>query len=175
MHSGPGAQSWLSRRARSRHERGNEAAYSLRKMEIRGRKRPMIDQLPSGSTGLSISEQESHSQLRLARIADARNEPGRLAERRAARVAVITAHEVRGVEHIEELGKETHPAVSRAQRHELRRAQVEDVGRVAASGVERHLLAGRRIDVAIVVVAVGIEVAAGRQVERTGTRRLEDR
>src|SRR4029434_7624803 len=102
---------------------------------------------------VSISEQESHSQLRLARIADARNEPGRLAERRAARIAGIAATKVRGVEQIEELGKETHLAVSRAQRYELRRAHVEDVGRVAAAGVDRHLLAGR-IDVAIVVVAV---------------------
>ena len=62
-----------------------------------------------------------------------------------------------------------------AEREELRRAQVEHERVVAARRVDRDLLARGRIDVAIVVGAVAVQVAAGRQVVRTGARHLEHR
>ena len=61
-----------------------------------------------------------------------------------------------------------------SQREELRRAQVEHERVVAPGRIDRDLLAGRRIDLAIVVVPVRVEVAAGRQVVRARARQLQD-
>jgi hypothetical protein len=49
-----------------------------------------------------------------------------------------------------------------AEIDELRHARVEDGRVITAASVERDLFARRRIDIAVVVVAVAIEVGARR-------------
>ena len=90
----------------------------------------------------------------------------------APAIAGVIPAEVGRVEQVEGLGKYANPPRA-PQREELRRPQVQDHRRVAPSRVQRDLLAGRRIDAAIVVGPIRVQVAAGRQIVRAGAGRLE--
>src|SRR5258706_5771502 len=118
-------------------------------------------------------EQEPRAKLDLARVADPRNESCRLPEIYTTRVAGIVRAEVGRVEGVEQLDKDPELLVA-SERYELRRAQVHDRCLVAAGGIDRDLLAGRRVDPPIVVRAVRIEIAASRQVVRARAGQLQD-
>src|SRR5439155_18892166 len=114
------------------------------------------------TTGLgtcSPLEQESGPELDLSRAADAWDEPGGLPERCRPGIPAIGTAEVNGVEDVEEFDKHTDlPVASPSKSNELRRAYVEDEGVIAPRRIQRDLLPGGGIDVAIVVVAIGIQV-----------------
>ena len=118
-------------------------------------------------------EQEPRADLDLARVADAGDESRRLPEIHTTRVARITRTEVGRVEGVEQLDKDPEFPVL-PERYELRRAQVHDRCLVPAGRIDRDLLARRRIDPAIVVSPVRIQIAAGRQVVRARARQLQD-
>src|SRR5258706_2564415 len=117
--------------------------------------------------------QAPRADLDLARVADAGDESRRLSEIHTTRVARIIRTEVGRVEGVEQLDKDPDFLVA-PERYELRRAQVHDRCLVAAGRIDRDLLARRRIDPAIVVGPVRIQIAAGRQVVRARARQLQD-
>src|SRR6185436_14635456 len=123
--------------------------------------------LGEGGTARFLEEEPS-PKLALSRAADAWDERRRLSERGASRVRLsirTETAEVCGVEHIEGFDEDTYlPVASTSKPEELRRPYVEDVRVITPCRVQPYLRAGRGIDVAIVVVAVGIQVRSGGEV-----------
>ena len=120
-------------------------------------------------------EQEARAELHLARIADAGNRTRSAAGTwRSGRCRCSCPPKFTVLNRLKNSAKTPiRRSPPRPKNFVVRRSSTKVV--VAARRVDRDLLAGRRIDVAIVVGAVAVQVGAGRQVVRAGARRLEDR
>jgi hypothetical protein len=118
-------------------------------------------------------EQKARAELYLARVADTGHEVGGLPEIRAPGVTREAAAKVGRVEQVERLHEHAELAATFASEVEkLCRPKVHQVRRIASSRVVRDLLAGRGIDVAVVVGSIGVQVGACGQIVRTRAREL---